>query len=321
MRHFMLTTEYPLHFSTCGQLVSRDGFLHHKRCFDQHVLILVTEGILHITAAGVSHAIGPDQYIFLKAGEEHFGHCPSSGNLSYLWVHLTADPDFQVLTGCHDASLPPVFHRNDPALGNQTGYGDASIQTPFHSKGAERQTNCDTAHNHYYFAEEGRSAASKRFPLLFHQLLDFSMEDTSYMPAMPDYALSLMMMELSREQFCMQQARSRQIPPVISLICEWVKANYHRDFSVKDLACEFGYQADYLSGLFKQHMGISLTRYTTSIRIEVSKNLLANYGLSIKEAAYSCGFSDEKYYMKVFKRSEGMTPTQYKSAFYKKYLN
>lgn len=96
MRYFTLTTTNPLHFSTCGQLLSRDGFLHHKRCFDQNVLILVTEGILHITAAGHPYAIGPDQYIFLKAGEEHFGHPPSSGRLSYLWVHLTADQDFLI---------------------------------------------------------------------------------------------------------------------------------------------------------------------------------------------------------------------------------
>lgn len=289
MRYFTLTTTNPLHFSTCGQLLSRDGFLHHKRCFDQNVLILVTEGILHITAAGHPYAIGPDQYIFLKAGEEHFGHHPSSGRLSYLWVHLTADQDFLI--------------------------------RDFLNAPCDQQIPIKNSSNQYFFAEEGKISASKRFPLLFHQLLDFSMEETLHTPAMTDYALSLLLMELSREQHYLQQACNKQIPPVIFLICEWIKANYYKNFTVKELACSFGYQSDYLSGLFKRHMGISLIQYTTSIRIEASKNLLANYGLSIKEAADSCGFSDEKYYMKVFKRSEGMTPTQYKSAFYKKFLN
>lgn len=50
MRYFTLETHTPLAFSTCGQLVSRDSFLHHKRCFDQNVFILVTEGVLQASS-------------------------------------------------------------------------------------------------------------------------------------------------------------------------------------------------------------------------------------------------------------------------------
>ncbi|MCI7499725.1 MAG: AraC family transcriptional regulator [Oscillospiraceae bacterium] len=39
------------------------------------------------------------------------------------------------------------------------------------------------------------------------------------------------------------------------------------------------------------------------------------------EAAFSCGFSDEKYFMKVFKKFEGMTPAQYKNSFGRKNIN
>ena len=40
----------PLEYSVCGQLISKDGFLHHRRTFEHHVLIFVLEGTLHITA-------------------------------------------------------------------------------------------------------------------------------------------------------------------------------------------------------------------------------------------------------------------------------
>ncbi|WP_220482918.1 helix-turn-helix domain-containing protein [Fontibacillus panacisegetis] len=44
--------------------------------------------------------------------------------------------------------------------------------------------------------------------------------------------------------------------------------------------------------------------------------------ISIKEAAYSCGFREEQYFMKLFKKYEGMTPLQYKitSLNYNNYL-
>ena len=62
-------------------------------------------------------------------------------------------------------------------------------------------------------------------------------------------------------------------------------------------------------------MGLSLVSYTNRLRIEASKKLLSNYDLSIKETAYSCGFPDEKYFMKVFKKFEQCTPTDYRRSY------
>jgi len=129
---------------------------------------------------------------------------------------------------------------------------------------------------------------------------------------MLNYTLSLLLLEVTAEQKRTQTLPARKLPPVVLSVCEWIRENYYRSFSVAELADLFGYQADYLSSLFKKHMGISLTEYTNHLRIEASKTLLGNYDLSIKEAAYSSGFPDEKYFMKVFKKYEGMTPTEYK---------
>lgn len=280
MKYFYSTTTTPLTYSICGQLISKDGFLHHKRTFDWDVLILVTEGVLHITTAGTPYSIGANEYVLLKSGEEHFGHQPSVGKLSYLWVHFKAEIPFA-----------ETF----------------SVAAP---------VPCN-----YFFPEQGKIAPSGRIPLLFHQLMDLSLEESLFSTLMPDYALSLLMMELSLEYRKSFKQQAGKMPPVISSVTEWIKTNFYRTFTVAELAKELGYQADYLSSLFKKHMGISLVQYTNRLRIETSKNLLINYGLSIKEAAYSCGFPDEKYYMKIFKSLEGVTPTQYKTAFSKKHIN
>ena len=34
-----------------------------------------------------------------------------------------------------------------------------------------------------------------------------------------------------------------------------------------------------------------------------------------------CGFQDEKYFMRVFKQLEGMTPSEYRNGFYEKMIN
>lgn len=278
MRYFCSDTEKPITYSACGQLVSKDGFQHHRRCFDCNVLIVVTEGTLYMTAGNKSYEVGPDQYLFLRAGEEHYGYKPTKGKLSYLWMHMKTEKLFA------------------PIAGYEEGHT-------------------------YLFPESGRISSSKRVTVLFRQLLDMAMEDHLYNKAMLDYSVSLVLMELTQET-AEQNARSEnRIPPVIFSVAEWIRTNYYKQISVLRLANEFGYQADYLSVLFKKHMGSTLVQYVNKVRMENAKKLLADYGLPIKETAYVCGFPDEKYFMKVFKKTEGLTPTQYKNAYYKKLIN
>jgi len=52
------------------------------------VLILVKEGTLYIAQQDVQYEVNANQYIFLNAGEEHYGFAPSSGKLSYSLVHF-----------------------------------------------------------------------------------------------------------------------------------------------------------------------------------------------------------------------------------------
>ena len=41
-------TKQPLSFIVCGQFISRAGFIHHRRIFDENVLIMITEGTIYI---------------------------------------------------------------------------------------------------------------------------------------------------------------------------------------------------------------------------------------------------------------------------------
>ena len=277
LKLFSFNALLPLRYDICGQLVSSHGFLHHRRCFEYHVLIFVTEGTLYVTTDGVPYTVSAGQYILFRAGTEHFGHKESTGRLSYMWVHFSTD--------------------SDP------------------------DTNIDNEDMKCVFPEYSSFSVSGRVSLLFHQLMDMSLEDDTISDNMLNYALSLLAMELSREYLKSSESGTDMLPPVVTSIMEWIRSNYYQPFTVSLLAEKFGYQADYLSSLFKRSTGISIVHYTNEIRIRSARTLLLNYDLTIKETAYSCGFSDEKYFMKIFKQSEGITPTQYKKAFGKKYVN
>ena len=122
-------------------------------------------------------------------------------------------------------------------------------------------------------------------------------------------------MELSGE---FKEQENKDISEEISNIKNWIRSNYNQSITVAKIAELFHYNPDYLSNMFKKTAHISLKKYINEIRINEAKNILVSTSYSLKEIAFQCAFNDEKYFLKVFKQIEGVTPTEYKKAFFKK---
>lgn len=155
---------------------------------------------------------------------------------------------------------------------------------------------------------------------LFNILMNISFDENSKTQLMTDYALRLLLMEITRQADEQEQDSSAMPANVISAMA-WIKNHYYRHFDISELAEYIGYNADYLSTVFKKHTGISITQYTNKLRIKAAKTFLASFGTSVKETAYSCGFADEKYFVRVFKQYEGITPSEYRKTFSRKNIN
>lgn len=84
------------------------------------------------------------------------------------------------------------------------------------------------------------------------------------------------------------------------------------DLSLSVLAEEFHLNPQYISQLFKNEIGVNFLSYLTNIRMEKAKKLLISTSLSIAEVADQSGYGDYRVFTKVFKKSEGITPSQYR---------
>ena len=62
-------------------------------------------------------------------------------------------------------------------------------------------------------------------------------------------------------------------------------------------------------------IGVNFLAYLTNIRMEKAKKLLLSTSLSIAEVAEQSGYGDYRVFTKVFKKSEGITPSQYRRDF------
>lgn len=70
---------------------------------------------------------------------------------------------------------------------------------------------------------------------------------------------------------------------------------------------------DYLSNLFHNKFGQTLSAYITNVRIDKAKELLRTTSLPLDVIAEQTGFSSSSYFHKQFKKGTGLTPQQYRN--------
>ena len=102
---------------------------------------------------------------------------------------------------------------------------------------------------------------------------------------------------------------------MISKITRYLQEHLAEEVSLTVLAEIFHLNGQYISQLFKSEIGVNFLTYLTNIRIEKAKQLLLSTSLSIAEVAEQSGYGDYRVFTKVFKKSEEITPSQYRRDF------
>jgi len=83
--------------------------------------------------------------------------------------------------------------------------------------------------------------------------------------------------------------------------------------TLEDCAKRFHFSQRYLGRLVKKETGCTFPQYVTRIRIQNAKNLILQNNLSIEEIASKLGFYDSSYFIRVFKKEMGCTPSDYRN--------
>lgn len=95
-------------------------------------------------------------------------------------------------------------------------------------------------------------------------------------------------------------------------IALYVDAHYMEQLKISDIAKRFFMNPAYLGQQFIKHKGCSLNHYINSVRLEKSKDLLANTNLKVYEIAKKVGFDDPNYFSFKFFEYTSQTPSDYR---------
>ena len=87
---------------------------------------------------------------------------------------------------------------------------------------------------------------------------------------------------------------------------------YRSGVTLEEIAQKLGITPEYLGTQFHQEMGVNFSAYMKEFRIEKAKELLLGTQLKLYEIAEMVGYSDSKYFSKVFKAQTGQLPAEYR---------
>jgi AraC family transcriptional regulator, arabinose operon regulatory protein len=93
-------------------------------------------------------------------------------------------------------------------------------------------------------------------------------------------------------------------------LIHFVSKNFHLPFDANQISERLGLSVQYLNSLANDFRSMSLKEMVNFYRLEMSREKLVESSLSISEAASECGFTGAAYFIKIFKKTYGITPLQ-----------
>lgn len=92
----------------------------------------------------------------------------------------------------------------------------------------------------------------------------------------------------------------------------YIRENYDKDLNMAVVSNHISMNYSLFSYAFKQYTGTNFVNFLKDIRMEKAKELLENTDLRIMEISQKIGYENEKHFMKIFKVTCGVSPTEYR---------
>lgn len=235
-------------------------------------------------------------------------------------MHLFDDPEFEYLPG-ETVVIPsnvemkidfPEASRNNPTQCLALAIDQEKISQTLNllnerypKDGHDRYWHLD--YQNYFFYNNVDLAAT------INKLIRECTSSSLTKDVLADLTLQELLIRIIQTQTAKSVDDGRMTDPnnPIFHVVEYIRKNLGESFNLKTLSDKACMSTTSFYRFFKRELGMSPIEFVLNEKIRHAKKLLKNPGLQINEVCFLAGFEDCNYFIRVFKKHEGITPKQY----------
>lgn len=271
-----------LHLQEAGSLRAAKPHTSKRSGLSSYLFFLVVSGSGSLSVSGHDYVLRKGDCVFLDCLNS-YSHTTSRNLWELKWVHFNGSQMPGIYRKFLERNSGPVFHSASEALTSQ-------------------------------------------FLALLDNIYDISLSDCYTRDMKLNEALSSLLSLTMEEAWNPQGKLSSAIcsdheggsassESSIADVRYYLDLHYAEDLSLDFLAEQFHFNKYYLMRRFRQQYGTTIGNYLIHARIGAAKKLLRFSDISLEEAGARVGIRDANYFSRIFKKVEGITPSQYRKSW------
>lgn len=280
-----------LHLQEVGSLSAIRPHTSKREKLQSYLCFMVEDGEGELVYEGKKYELRSGDVVFIdcrKAYSHSTGMNPNAGLWSLRWCHFYG-PSMPAIYAkyCERGGLPVIRGADvsvDLARGADMGRRDDV------SCGADMSQYAAILTDIYTLASSSDYIRDMRINGKLNDLLTLLMESSWHREA---HTNAPKKMEISR-------------------VKSFLDEHYKEKLSLESVASHFFIDKHYLARLFKEQYGVTLVTYLQQVRITHAKRMLRFTDKSIEEIGLECGIGELNYFSRVFKKLEGVSPSEFR---------
>lgn len=296
-----MNKEVKINFDEFNPCVSRAGIQNnvpwktHTRKIYDHELIYCCRGKAHAIIEDREYLLNPGSLLLIQPNLPHFFWKDETTPGEQLWVHFDC------------------FYRNDivnmDKLTGESNYVLFQMSLP----STELIRDKIIFENGFKFPEFIKLDEGKYVEELFKKLIyNFENRNEFWPFECKVYLMRIFVCILRQMDAGGSIFSAKNDDRISNKVVQYILSNYHRKISLENISNIVGMNVDYIGRIFKKETSMTVTDFIRMVRLKKAKELLLNTDFQIDNIADMVGFSDSFYFSKVMKKSDGLSPNQWR---------
>lgn len=154
--------------------------------------------------------------------------------------------------------------------------------------------------------------ADRWLPVTFESMISAVMKKTAHYEIHTAILMQQLLYKVSELLASRAGRNEPEISECVGTSINYMNLNYQKKIMIKELAENSGLSVSRFIQIFREAAGAAPKEYLMNIRLEKACEFLRYTNLTVKEIAAMCGFEDQLYFSRVFRKYRKLSPTEYR---------